>query len=200
MIAAIPVKPFAAAKQRLASVLPPDAREVISREMAQRTLHCVALAGADPVVLAADDEVEDWAGENGWAALLDRGSDLNRAAQAAVEMASAHEVPWLIVHADLPLLEPATLIPAIRALSNGVPVISPSRDGGTTLIGAASHSFRFSYGSSSFQRHLHEMRTDNPVVLVDARLAIDLDDPSDLAFAASRVGWLAQLLDTLPAR
>lgn len=199
VMGAVPIKPFASAKHRLAGTLPPAARAAISKEMAHRTLQCLALAGADPLVLAADDEVADWAGEQGWTAFLDRGGDLNGAAHAAVERASVQDVPWMIVHADLPLLEPATLTPAIRTLLSRGSVISPSRDGGTTLLGARVHSFRFAYGPASFQTHLARMRSMDPSVVVDVRLAIDLDDPSDLAFAANRVGWLAQLLDTLPA-
>jgi 2-phospho-L-lactate guanylyltransferase len=196
VIGAVPIKPFASSKQRLAGALPPLARSVASKEMAHRTLQCLDLVGADPLVMAADEEVAAWAAERGWKALVDSG-DLNTAAAAAVKVSVAQGMPWLIVHADLPLLEPSTLIPAIRILLDGGSVISPSRDGGTTLIGSSLPSFRFAYGPGSFHAHLQKMQPESPMVLVDVRLGIDLDDPSDLRFAATRVGWLAQLLDTL---
>lgn len=196
VIGAVPIKPFASSKQRLAGALPPLARSVASKEMAHRTLQCLDLVGADPLVVAADEEVAAWAAEQGWEATVDHG-DLNTAAATAVKESVVRGGPWLIVHADLPLLEPSTLIPAMRVLLDQGSVISPSRDGGTTLIGSSLPSFSFAYGPGSFHAHLQRMQPQSPLVLVDIRLGIDLDDPSDLTFAATRVGWVAQLLDTL---
>lgn len=196
VIGAVPVKPFAAAKQRLAESLPASVRQLASMEMAHRTLQCLDLVGANPIVIAADNDVAAWATESGWEVLVDQG-DLNSAGRAAVGKAVAEYKPWLILHADLPLLEPSALTPAIRILLNGGSVIAPSRDGGTTLIGSSASRFDFAYGPASFHAHLRSIQAHHPAVLVDLRLAIDLDDPTDLSFAAARVGWLTQLLDTL---
>lgn len=196
VMGAVPVKPFASSKQRLAESLPARARETISMEMAQRTMQCLDSVGSDPIVIAADEEVATWAVERGWQVVVDRG-DLNSAGHTAIEKAASVGKPWLMLHADLPLLSPAALTRAVRILGDGGSVISPSRDGGTSLIGSSARSFSFAYGAASFHAHLQRIQSLDPVVLVDVRLAIDLDDFSDLSFAAARVGWLAELLDTL---
>jgi 2-phospho-L-lactate guanylyltransferase len=197
VIGAVPIKPFGSSKQRLAAALPLPGRIAVSKEMAYRTLQCLSVAGAQPLVLAANKEVAAWATAKGWDVLVEEG-DLNSAAEAAVKRTSVGGDPWMIVHADLPLLEPHAITPAIRELDARGSVICPSQDGGTTVIGSGQMSFRFAYGPSSFHVHLQRLTPLNPLVLVDSRLAIDLDDPSDLEFFATRVGWLAQLLDTLP--
>lgn len=198
VLGAVPVKPFASAKKRLASVLGSTARATISQELARRTLRCLVSSGVEAVVLAADDEVAEWARAGGWEFVLDGGSGLDQSARLAADRAASEDRAWIVVHADLPLLDPSHLAPAVESLFEGRPVIAPSRDGGTTLLGSFG-SFDFSYGPASFHRHIWRLRDFSPLVLVDAALAVDLDDPSDLEFAAGRVPWLAGLLDTLPA-
>lgn len=194
-MAGIPVKPFGVAKRRLAAVLSPAARVALSQGLAQRTCLALAEAGAEPLVLAADAEVAAWADRLGVAATLEDGSDLDLAAAAALRAVDG-ERRWLICHADLPFVEGAALRAVVRTLTGGRAVIAPSRDGGTTLIGGIVPSFRFSYGPGSFRRHLCRLAPLDPQVFVDPRLAVDLDEPSDLE-AARRMPWIAALLDTL---
>ena len=195
VVAGVPVKPFQAAKQRLAAVLAPDLRVALSQGLAQRTCQTLVAAGAETVVLAADEDVADWADGLGFEAVLDQGFDLNQAAAAALQ-SLRKDRSWLICHADLPLLNDAALAPVMAALASGRPVIAPSRDGGTTLLGGSLRRFRFSYGPGSFHGHLRSLAPHDPRIVVDARLAIDLDEPSDLE-AARRVPWIAAMLDTL---
>ncbi|MGQ0847995.1 MAG: hypothetical protein ACT4OP_02530, partial [Actinomycetota bacterium] len=107
--AGIPIKPFRAAKQRLGEVVSPSAREALSREMAHRTCLALTAAGADPLVLAADEQVEEWARGLGWEVRVEKGSDLNRAARSFV--GSLPKGPWLICHADLPFIDGTVLAP-----------------------------------------------------------------------------------------
>jgi 2-phospho-L-lactate guanylyltransferase len=195
VLAGVPVKPFAAAKQRLAPVLSLPARMAISQELTRRTCQALATAGAEPLILAADRDVARWAQNLGLEAAFDLGSSLTRAA-AAVPARAGGRRPWLICHADLPFLDATVLAHAIRLLEGGRPVIAPSRDGGTPLLGARLPRFAFSYGPLSFHRHLTALAALQPVVLADRRLAVDLDQPSDLE-AARRVRWIAELADTL---
>ena len=76
-------------------------------------------------------------------------------------------------------------------------MIAPSRDGGTPAIGASLRTFDFAYGPSSFRRHMRRLAPSDPKVMVDPRLAIDLDDPSDLVVVRQRVPWMATILDSL---
>jgi 2-phospho-L-lactate guanylyltransferase len=195
IVAGVPVKSFSAAKMRLAAAIAPDARIALSQEMARRTCDLLAAAGARPLVLAADTEVARWARALAHEVVLDENSDLNKAAAAAVTLASGQ--PWLLLHADLPLLDSAVLATLLAAVADGRSVIAPSRDGGTPAIGASVTTFEFGYGPSSFHRHLRQLAPTDPKVLVDPRLAIDLDEPSDLTVVRRRIPWMATILDSL---
>jgi 2-phospho-L-lactate guanylyltransferase len=195
IVAGVPVKSFAAAKMRLAAAIATDARIALSQEMARRTCSLLAEAGARPLVLAADREVARWAKALAHEVVLDERSDLNQAAASAV--AAAYGQPWLVLHADLPLLDSEILATLLAVVQNGRSVIAPSRDGGTPAIGGSLTTFAFGYGPSSFRGHLRRLARTDPRVLVDPRLAIDLDEPSDLEVVRSRVPWIATILDSL---
>lgn len=189
VLAAVPVKRFFVAKRRLSPLLAAETRSRLGRDLAAHTMTTVAAAGAEVVALAADEEVADWARERGWPARVDRDGGLDGAADSAVVEAVSRQRPWLIVHADLPLLRPDDIGVALEALTGGDSPIAPSDDGGTSLIGGRG-AFRFSYGPGSFHRHLG--RLASPRVIVRLGLALDLDGPADLAAASSvpRGSWL----------
>jgi 2-phospho-L-lactate guanylyltransferase len=195
IVAGVPVKSFSAAKMRLAAAIAPDVRIALSQEMARRTCALLAEAGARPLVLAADTEVARWAKALAHEVVLDESSDLNQTAAAAITVASGQ--PWLLLHADLPLLDSEVLATLLAAVEVGQSVIAPSRDGGTPAIGASVTTFDFGYGPSSYHRHLRRLAPTDPKVLIDPRLAIDLDEPSDLEVVRRRVPWIATILDSL---
>lgn len=197
VLGAVPIKPFAAAKQRLATVVAESTRSALSRALASHTLAALSRAGAQPLVLAADAEVDAWGRSQGMLTVADDGSSLDQAAQAALAIAAASDAAWLICHADLPLLSPTSLRPAVQALGQGRPVIAPSYDGGTNLLGARLQLFDFSYGQGSFHRHLRALANHDPLILVTPALALDLDQPADLQTLMGKVAWMAELLDSL---
>ncbi len=199
-IIAVPIKPFDSAKRRLASVVPASVRSALSEALAAHTVRVVAATSAVPLVLSADEDVTTWAGGMDIDVLLDEGSSLDQAATGAVAWASARSSPWAILHADLPLLMPADLDAPIRRLEAGGAVLAASSDGGTSLIGAA-EDVEFAFGPASFHRHLARLAARDPLVVHSAGLALDLDEPADLAAALAdpRGRWLEQVLapDTL---
>ena len=196
MLAGVPVKSFAAAKNRLAAAVPPEVRVALSQEMARRTCLLLSSSGARPLIMAADADVAGWARREGLEVWLEEGSDLNQAAEAAVALASGQ--PWLVIHADLPLLDSEVLSPVVAGITAGGSVIAPSRDGGTPLVGGSFTNFSFSYGASSYHRHLRVVAAATRMsVVVDRRLAIDLDDPTDLKVVRHRVRWIGEIFDTL---
>lgn len=194
VLAAVPVKRFFVAKRRLAPVLDAETRSALGRDLALHTLEAMAATGVDPLVLAADEEVADWAKHQGYTASVDQGEGLDEAARGAARRAASDDRPWMIVHADLPLLTPADVAVAIDVLAHGATVIAPSNDGGTSLIGGG-QPIPFAYGPGSFRRHLAAL--DDPTILVRLGLALDLDDPSDLQAALTRHHgrWLHQYAD-----
>ncbi|MGA7272438.1 MAG: DUF2064 domain-containing protein, partial [Acidimicrobiia bacterium] len=158
-------------------------------ELASRTLAAVGESGAQPVVLAADRRVAGWALAQGVEVLIDREESLSCAAAALVAEAGTTQRPWLIVHADLPLLTPEDIRHALAILDGGESPIAPADDGGTSLVGGTD-GMRFSYGPSSFHRHLARLPAARVVVRLG--LSLDLDGPADLVAARShhRGAWL----------
>jgi 2-phospho-L-lactate guanylyltransferase len=191
VLVAVPVKRFFVAKQRLSPLLSRRARSQLGRDLATHTLETVEQAGAAPLVLAADPQVAAWAVRRGWRAEIDSGGGLDGAATAAASEAASRGLPWLIVHADLPLLTPDEVAGAAATLAQGRSPIAPSDDGGTSLIGGH-EPLRFSYGPGSFHRHLPRLAVAEVVVRLG--LILDLDDPTDFAAAVAhrRGSWLAR--------
>jgi 2-phospho-L-lactate guanylyltransferase len=198
VIAALPIKPFGIAKKRLSPILGPGARSQLGRAIAARTASLCAEAGADVHIITSDDGVAAWAKEHDLAVIREDpslGNGLDGAALAAARHAAQLHVPWVIVHADLPVAKAADLRGVFEAATAG-PVIAPSYDGGTNLISGSEPRFAFSYGPGSFHRHLAQ--APHATVIVAPRLALDLDTPQDLARAtASTAGaWLGNVLGT----
>lgn len=193
-MAAVPVRQAISPKSRLATVLSPRVRRLLSLEMAARVAGAIEEAGAQPMVLAADEVVMEWACERGWEGIRDRAPSLNAAAAGAVAEATRRKVGWMIVHADLPLLTAADLRDSLAVVGSGNWVLAPSSDGGTSLLGGSGDPhFEFAYGEGSFHRHLARLRRRSPKVVFRPGLALDLDRPSDLqaALSHSRGAWLA---------
>jgi 2-phospho-L-lactate guanylyltransferase len=179
--AAIPVKPFDQAKQRLSTVLDGPARRTLGERLALRTIEVVASARVDVLVLSADDGVTAWARSNDVEVILDEGSSLDRAASVARDHLLSQGKAWMVVHADLPVLQPGDVELAARHIETGSTVLAPSSDGGTSMIGASTP-IEFSYGPGSFHRHLAAAGREHPVVvMMSTGWALDLDTPADFA-------------------
>src|SRR5882757_4945075 len=175
----VPVKAFADAKARLASVLGDAERERLARWTSARVL---AAAGELPTYVACDDEqVAAWATEHGASILWHPGVGLNAAVNDSVaELRDAGVSDVIVAHGDLPrahsfaaLAQPGTLTLVPDRHSDGTNVIALPTD----------MPFQFSYGPGSFQRHLQSAIAAGLSVRVrrDPLLALDIDTPSDLA-------------------
>ncbi len=188
-IVAIPVKPFDVAKKRLGGVLSNEQRQALSVELARRTANAAIDAGAAPLILSADEVVSDWATSQGYDVLLDEGSSLDEAAHAATLF--ANDEPWVVCHADLPLLRSDDLAQAIAKMRDGAWVLAPSSDGGTSLIGGIGQ-FDFAFGPASFHRHLARLSHRTVHVMASLGTLLDLDVPGDFTAAAAhpRGAWL----------
>ena len=191
-IVAIPVKPFDVAKKRLGGVLSAEQRQALSVELARRTANAAIDAGAAPLILSADEMVSEWAASQGYDVLLDEGSSLDEAAHAATLF--ANDEPWVICHADLPLLRSEDLAGAIGLMTHGAWVLAPSSDGGTSLIGGIGQ-FDFAFGPASFHRHLARLAHQTVRVVTSLGTLLDLDVPGDFAAAAAhpRGAWLGSV-------
>lgn len=191
-VVAVPVKRFFVAKRRLGPVLGPEARSRLGQALALHTLETIALAAdAAPVVLASDDEVTKFASDHGYVSVPDAGTGLNDAVTAFAEQCQSEARPWLVLHADLPLVRPDDVAALLDELSDSTAVLAPSNDGGTSAVGA-DRPVRTSFGPGSFHKHLASVA--DAVVISRLGLALDLDDQSDLAAAIGhpRGKWLSE--------
>jgi 2-phospho-L-lactate guanylyltransferase len=197
VLAAVPIKPFDSAKKRLEGHLSVAQRRFLAQHLAERALASIAATGAEPLVLAADEEVASFAEDRGYGAKLDRSTNLNASASGAVALASAGRRPWLVIHADLPFIDAAAVEVALEVLAKGGPVIAPSPDGGTPVLGWNRNHFVFEYGPASFHRHQRRLAPHDPIVLTDFRLVFDIDRPADLALVLANDSELTDRLSTL---
>ncbi len=185
IVAALPIKPFGVAKARLSPVLGPGERSRLGRAVAARTASCAREAGAEVVVVTADDKVAEWARSQELGVLREDagfGEGLDRAAATAARHATELGLGWAIVHADLPVATSADLRMVFDSAAQTT-VIVPSYDGGTNIVTGFGASFRFSFGKGSFTTHFAQ--APGAAVLTIPRLVLDLDTPRDLALARS---------------
>lgn len=178
----VPVKAFAHAKMRLASVLSPPQRADLARKMAERVL---SAARPLPTVVVCDDpKVSQWAQGQGARVLVEPGLGLNGAVGTAFAQLGAEGYQRIVVaHGDLPL---ATNL-AWLADVEGIVLVPDRHEEGTNVISLPTGcGFRFAYGQGSFARHREEARRTGLSwrVVHDAELAWDVDFPADMAAVA----------------
>lgn len=173
--ALVPIRSFAGLS-RLAEALPVDRRATLMLRLAGRTTEALRGAGLDVVVVTGDASVREWASQQGFRVVDEPDPPgLDAAAAAGLDTVRG---PWMVVHADLPLIMGEDVAAAQRALASETHVLAPSHDGGTSLIGGSSPTFPFAYGVGSFRRHLAAV--PDAAVLIRPGLALDLDRVSDL--------------------
>jgi len=190
--AIIPVKSFTTAKERLSDHLSSARRADLARATALHVIHVTIDSGFNTIVVTDDSEVADLAHRHGARHVPDPGNGLNAAAEAGI---AAVEGPWVVLHADLPLLDRPALRGTSQVLDRGHHLIAPSRDGGTNLLGGKGD-FHFSYGPASFHQHLGLIGRDPVTILIDAATATEVDTIEDLIAAANRPegAWLLPFL------
>lgn len=177
------VKPVSSGKTRLAGHLSPQRRSELVTGMLRHVLSVLSrVSGVDQVAVVSP-------GGNALPghviALADPGGGLNEAlAAAALEARQRGAERLVIVHADLPLLQPeevTALIEASRA--SGLALAPDRRDRGTNALCLSwPPAVCFEFGPDSFHRHLAQAaaRSLSPAVVRLPGLAFDLDEPQDL--------------------
>ena len=181
----MPVKSFARAKARLATVLDEKERSDLARSMAERVL---AAAGSLPVTIACDDEeVAEWARAHGAAVAWTPDTDLNGSVTAAVAALDTSRV--VVAHADLPKARDLTIVVGDSlgeggGMYGGVVIVPDRHRTGTNVMSLPTGTgFVFQYGPGSFARHRAEAaRVGLDVLVIEPPdLTWDVDEPADLA-------------------
>lgn len=171
----VPIRSFDG-MSRLSEALDAGARHRLGTRLAEGVVGAVRECALPLVVVTSDDEVSQMARRVGARLVADPADGLDGAAAAGVEAASSEQ--WIVMHADLPLVDADSLGQVARLVARGDTVVVPSLDGGTNVVASAG-TFPFAFGPSSFHRHL--AARPYAVVLPDPRLAVDIDTPNHLA-------------------
>ena len=202
-VAAVPVRDFTSAKQRLAGILTLAERAALARAMLEDVLEEVCAARLETVyVVTGDPEVGALAGRFP-VTLLHEESKRGHSEAVALAQAAAVERGaglFLTVPGDVPGVTAAELHAMLEAASGEraavfVPSVSGHGTNGALLRPPDAMSLKF--GEPSFGNHLTAARCRDitPTVLRLPGLGLDIDTPDDLralldAGASTRSGRL----------
>jgi len=192
----VPVKSLANAKQRLASVLDQPTRTELAQAMLFDVLETLATWTNRPDVGIVTSDA--------FAIELARGFEFevipdnaNRSETDAIEMAtkvceSRHVDSTLVVPGDIPLINASELDQILEAAPVEGSVLVPAADGRGTNAAwrRPAGLFPLRFGNDSFKPHLAAARATQKqyVVLSLPRIALDIDNPSDLRQLAEAPG------------
>ena len=204
--AVVPVKDTGNAKQRLTPALPPDLRQALALVMLEDVLAALAEAPlAGRLLVTIDAAAATLAARYGFLAVSEGARDGHTGAvtAAARHLAREGRAGMLTVPGDIPLVTPdeiGRLIETHRPPPSFT--IAPSHDekGSNAILMSPPDAVPLRFGDDSFCPHLAAARQRGiaPTVLRLPGIALDIDNPADLAHFASlgsrtRAGlWLAQ--------
>ncbi len=191
----VPIKDFDSAKERLRPALGTKSRRTLARRNAHLAV-TAALAARNVLVVAGSEEVAEMAKAWGAAVLLEpREEGQNKAAERGIAWArEAGADAVLLLSSDLPLVTPKVvqhMLNAASRLSAPVAVAAPAtgRGGTNALYLRPLDATAMHFGDDSLAKFQEDAETHGVKFVVhhsDA-LALDLDEPSDLA-RLSRAG------------
>jgi len=193
VVAAVPAKDFAAAKERLRAVLGPAERRALARAMLEDVLDAVCAASFQTVfVVTRDPEVEECVERFPVEVLRE---DSSRGHTAAVALAQAAAVSrgadvFVTIPGDVPEATPAELRAVLETGQVAAAVFVPSASGvGTNgALLRPPDVLTLKFGEPSFAGHLAAARRQELVtaVLWLPGLGLDIDTPDDLGALGAR--------------
>jgi 2-phospho-L-lactate guanylyltransferase len=184
----VPVKSFDGAKQRLSPLLSVAERAKLAWTMLGDVLDAaLGVPGLRNVaVVTSADEVANYARQLGVVVIDDHGAAGTNAAVKVgfVDVASRRGGAVVALPSDVPGILPADIVALFAAVrKTGVAIAPALRDGGTNAL-ACDVPGRIApcFGSDSFVRHIQVANQGGlrPVVVMNGRLGLDLDEPRHL--------------------
>lgn len=185
------VKDLDRAKQRLGNVLDPKARRALARRNAERAIRAAA-AGDHRLVVGGSAEVKEIADRLGVEAVIERRQEgQNTAAKRGIAHAlKSNARAVLILSSDLPLVTPKSvreMLDVAGRVASPAAVAAPAigRGGTNALYLSPPDAISMRFGADSLKafRREAEAKGVNFAVHKSEALALDLDEPEDLAHA-----------------
>jgi 2-phospho-L-lactate/phosphoenolpyruvate guanylyltransferase len=188
----IPLKPLAAAKQRLAAVLDADERRRLMTSMLEHVCAQALAARVGPVALATcEPDAPRLARLLGVDVVDDGGLPWNEGLRHAVGALPAVPAGVLYLAADLPLLRATEIAELVAAAPVPGVTIGRAHDGGTNALAvwpADGLATAFGAPASAAEHALRAERARLPVRTLDLPgIALDVDTPGDVMRAATAV-------------
>ncbi len=189
------VKDLDQAKQRLGHVLDADARRALALRNAERAIRAAAVA-EHRLVVGGSVEVKELAERLGVEAVIERRQEgQNTAAKRGIAHALKSKAQAvLILSSDLPLVTPKSVRDMLQTASRVEPpavVAAPAigRGGTNALYLSPPDAISLRFGADSLKAFRREAETKgvNFGVHKSEALALDLDEPEDLARARAIV-------------
>ena len=186
--AIVPIKRFAAAKQRLGLGIDEGRRRDLVAAMLRDVLAAIARARmvADTIVVTGEPEAEAIASEAGAAVLADPAdSGHSEAALIGIKAAAAVGASCVVLlPGDCPLLDPRELDRLLTGVPERYVAVVPDRHGTGTnaLVLSPPDAIRPAFGEGSCERHVEAARAATIPHAVERleSLALDLDTPADM--------------------
>ena len=186
--AAVPVKEFAGAKQRLAPLLTPRQRRELAAAMLEDVLTALAdalLAGV--MVNTVDPLAAELAHRYGARVVTDGARDGHTGAVAAMAriLAAEGRAAMLTVPGDIPRVTASEIAAVIEARRPAPSLtIVPAHDGrgSNAVLCAPPRVMPLSFGDDSFLPHLSAARAIGvePTIVKFPGIGLDIDQPSDI--------------------
>ena len=186
--AVLPVKRFAAAKQRLAIGLDEERRRGLVAAMLEDSLEAIGEARSveRTIVVSGEPRAQELAGAAGCEVVPDPADEGHvSAALAGIARAEADGAECVVLlPGDCPLLDPRELDRLLTGLPASYVAIVPDRHGTGTnaLVLRPPEAIRPAFGEGSCARHVAAAREAGVPFAVEelASLALDLDTPGDV--------------------
>ena len=192
----VPVKNLSNAKQRLAAVLDQPSRTELAQAMLLDVLETLANWSGRPKVgiVTSDPYALLLAQRFAFTVIQD---NANVSETHAIEMATQYcearaVTETLVIPGDVPLIQASELQTILEAAPDEGSVLVPAGDGRGTnaALRRPANLFPLRFGNDSFKPHFAAAKaTGKPcIVLSFPGIAMDVDNPSDLAVLASAPG------------
>lgn len=184
----VPVKDLKNAKQRLAPVVPQEARTELARAMLEDVLNAIAACDHRPPVtlVTRDPFALMLASRFSIEVIADHAnaSETDAIGTATCICESRGVSNTLVIPADIPLITAGEIQRLYDAAPTQGSVLVPSADGrGTNAVFRSPAAlFPLQFGNDSFQPHLAAARaTGKPCAILELPgIALDVDNPADL--------------------
>jgi 2-phospho-L-lactate guanylyltransferase len=204
--AVLPLKDFMNAKQRLSGILAPHERRALFQAMVEDVLAALNKSEAIArIIIVSDDPAADMLAARYDAIMLRETPGEKAGLNAAVQRAADYVIDkggetMLVIHGDLPLVDPQELQELCAKHRKPGITIAPDRNsqGTNVMLCSPPNVIAFQYGLHSCQLHLQQAERAgvSAQVLPSQSMALDIDSPADLLYLLNVLNESSQPLGT----